>query len=373
MDSKPKIAILGAGHAGFAHAADLSMKGFEVRLYEVPEMAETIADINKQGGIDLQPDPSTGLKGGFSKVHLITSDAPAALQGADVLFVVVPAFAQEAFAKRIAPHVKKDQIVVLSPGNFGGAVTFSEALKKFGCLELPVLCEAQSMIYACRKDGTDKIKIFGYKHGLGIAVFPATSTAEVIPTLQKVFPTVEAAPNILWTWMSNPNAIGHPPPMILNAGWIEQTAGDFLFYVEGLSPSVVQVMDELDDERMAVGQALGLELTPHNQMGKIWYGHQGYQGSTYPDKARNPVYASIKAESQLDSRYLTEDIPFGLVPLEDLGKLVGVDMPICTSLINIANSLLGRDFRETGSTLENIGLGGLSVSELKQLVEAGVT
>jgi len=45
MENGTKIAILGAGHAGFAHAADLSMKGFEVRLYEVPEMAATIADI----------------------------------------------------------------------------------------------------------------------------------------------------------------------------------------------------------------------------------------------------------------------------------------------------------------------------------------
>ena len=159
--------------------------------------------------------------------------------------------------------------------------------------------------------------------------------------------------------------------MILNAGWIEQTGGDFLFYVQGMSPAVVQVMDQLDDERMAVGEALGLDLTPHDQMAKIWYGHQGYQGSTYPDKERNPVYASIKAESQLDSRYLTEDIPFGLVPLEDVGKLVGVEMPICTSLINLANSLLGRDFRATGQTLGNIGLGHLTAPQLIQYVEKG--
>ncbi len=371
MNADVKIAILGAGHAGFAHAADLSQQGFEVRLYEVPEMAETIAEIKKRGGIELIADPSTGLKSGFSNVHLITSDAAAAIQGVDVLFVVVPAFAQAAFAKRIATHVRPEQTVVLSPGNFGGAVTFAEALKKHGCSEMPVLCEAQSMIYACRKKGADTIQIFGYKHGLGIAVFPAERMEGVLPTLQKVFPTVQAAPNILWTWLSNPNAIGHPPPMILNAGWIEQTGGDFLFYVEGMSPAVIRVMDELDDERMEVGKALGLELTPHNQMAKIWYGHQGYQGSTFPDKERNPVYSAIKAERELDCRYLTEDIPFGLVPLEDVGRLAGVEMPICTSLINLANSLLGRDFRQTGQTLENIGLGHLTVSQLKHFVEQG--
>jgi opine dehydrogenase len=371
MDTNLNVAILGAGHAGFAHAADLSLKGFEVRLCEAPEMAETIAEIKKRGGIESEPDPSTGLQGGFGKVHLITTDAAEAIDGADVIFVVVPAFAQHAFAKLIAPHVKTEQIVVLSPGNFGGAITFTEALKQHQCPSLPIICEAQSMMYACRKGGPDSIRIFGFKEGLKIAVFPAKLTDTVIPTLKKVFPKIEAAPNILWTWLSNPNAIGHPPVTILNAGWIEQTGGDFLFYVEGMTPAVIRVIDALDNERLALGKTMGLELTPQNQTAKLWYGHQGYEGSTYPDKARNPVYAAIKAEKELDSRYLTEDVPFGLVPLEDLGKLAGVEMPICTSLINLSNSLLDRDFRQTGQTLKSIGLEDMEVSELKKLVEEG--
>lgn len=371
MKDELKIAVLGGGHAGFAHAADLSLKGFEVRLFEVPDMAQTIAAAQKQGGIVSQPDPSTGLPAGFARVHLITTDAKAALAGADVIFLVVPAFAQGAFARLIAPHVTAEQIVVLSPANFGGAVTFAAALREAGCTTLPVLCEAQSMIYACRKDGDETIRIFGYKHGLQVAVFPACQTASVMPTLKRIVPTLEQAPNILVTWLSNPNAIGHPPVTVLNAGWIEQTQGGFLFYVQGMSPAVVRVMEALDAERMALGKALQLNLMPHGQMAKTWYGHQGYQGSTYPDKERNPVYASIKAESELNSRYLTEDVPFGLVPLEDMGRLAGVDMPVCSSLINLANSLLDRDFRATGQTLANIGLGDLSIPELKQLVEEG--
>ena len=371
MDTKLKVAILGAGHAGFAHAADLSMKGFEVRLCEVPEMAGTISEIQKRGGIELLPDPSTGLEGGFAKVHLITTDAQAAIDGADVIFVVVPAFAQAAFAREMAPHVKPEQIVVLSPANFGGAVTFSKALEDNQCQALPILCEAQSMVYACRKGGDDSIKIFGFKHGLEVAVFPAKMTAEIIPTLQKVFPKLKAAPSILYTWLSNPNAIGHPPATILNAGWTEQTKGGFLFYVDGMSPAVIRVTEDLDQERLNLGKVLGLELMPHSEMGKTWYGHQGFQGGQYPDKERNPVYYAIKAESSLDSRYLTEDIPFGLVPLEDFGRLAGVEMPVCTSLINLANSLLGRDFRATGQTLASIGLGDMSIDDLKQLAQEG--
>jgi opine dehydrogenase len=371
MSKEIKVAVLGGGHAGFAHAADLSLKGFEVRMFEVPDMEQTIAGIRERGGIEAIPDPSTGLPAGFARVHLITTDPAAALDGVDVIFLVVPAFAQRAFAELIAPHVTAEQIVVLSPANFGGAVTFAAALRDYGCETLPVLCEAQTMIYACRKDGDCTVRIFGYKHGLQVAVFPARQTAAVMPTLRQIVPTLEQAPNILVTWLSNPNAIGHPPVTVLNAGWIEQTRGGFLFYVQGMSPAVVRVMEDLDKERMALGKALGLDLMGHGQMARTWYGHQGYQGSTFPDKERNPVYSSIKAESELDNRYLTEDVPYGLVPLEDIGRLAGVDMPICTSLINLANSLLERDFRATGQTLANIGLGDLSVAELKQLVEEG--
>lgn len=371
MTDPMKIAILGGGHAGFAHAADLSLRGFEVRLFEVPELAENIAAAQARGGIDSEPDPTTGLSGGFGRIHLITTDAAEALAGAEVVFLVVPAFAHEAFARLIAPHVKPEQAVVLSPGNFGGTYRFSQWLKQHGCQALPALCEAQSMIYACRKGSPTSIRIFGYKHGLRVAVYPARRTAEVMPRLRRVFPTLEAAPNVLWTWLSNPNAITHPPVTILNAGRVENTNGDFLFYAEGVTPAVSRVLNALDAERLALGEAFGLRLMPRREMSVTWYGHQGFQGEYFPDKARNPVYYAIKAEPDLNNRYLTEDVPYGLVPWEDMAGLASVTMPICTSLINLANTLLGVDFRESGLTLGRIGLGDLSVAQLQQLVQEG--
>ena len=60
-DNTPNITILGGGHAAFAHAADLSLKGFAVTLCELPELADTIAAVQQKGGIEAAPDPSTGL------------------------------------------------------------------------------------------------------------------------------------------------------------------------------------------------------------------------------------------------------------------------------------------------------------------------
>lgn len=370
MANKPIIAILGGGHAAFAHTADLSLRGFQVRLFELPALADTIAEVERRGGIESQPIPSTGLQAGFGRVHLVTTDPAQALDGADIAFLVVPAFAHRAFAEAIAPHVTRNQIVVLSPGNFGGAVLFARELQEHGCQSLPRLCEAPSMVYACRKSGPASVMIVGYKENLRVAAFPARLTGQVMPALQQVFPTLMPAQNVLWTWLSNPNAGGHPPITILNAGWIEQTGGDFLFYLEGGTPAVYRVVDALDAERMAIGAALGLALIPNRDLTELWYGHQARRQGT-GQSARELVYGAIKAEKELDSRYLTEDLPFGLVPWEDMGRLAGVSTPICTALINLGNALLGRDFRQNGLTVERIGLGGLTAIELKRYVEEG--
>jgi opine dehydrogenase len=371
MQKYPKITILGGGHAAFAHAADLSLKGFEVRLFELPEMAATLAPVRARGGIEAKPAPSTGLPGGLGCPQLITTDAQAALEGADVIFMVVPAFAQNAFSRAIAPYIKPTQIVALSPANFGGAVTLAATLRAQGCETLPVIVEAQSMMYACRKDGPASVRIFGFKHGLRLAVFPAQLTGQTLPVIQQIFPAVQPVPNILWTWLSSSNAVAHPPVAILNAGRIENTGGDFLFYVDGVTPAVRRVMTAVDAERLAIGAALGLDLIPDAEMVKIWYGHQGFVDETYPDEARNPIYAAIKAEPALDSRYLTEDVPYGLVPLEDMGRRVGVVTSVISALIDLSNVMLGRDFRAEGQTLDTIGLGGLTMDALKQLAETG--
>src|SRR5207253_2941288 len=46
-----KIAVLGAGNGGCAAAADLTLRGYEVRLFSRSE--STLAPIDKRGGIEL--------------------------------------------------------------------------------------------------------------------------------------------------------------------------------------------------------------------------------------------------------------------------------------------------------------------------------
>ena len=166
----------------------------------------------------------------------------------------------------------------------------------------------------------------GIKESLRVASFPSAKIDSAISSLRLIYPTLQPAPNVLWTGLSNPNPILHPAITILNSGMIENTRGNFLFYTEGLTRAVSLVVEALDRERLALGAKFGLELIPHDKMTSLFYGHQGYTGSTYGDIAKNPAYLEIGTEQQLNSRYLCEDIPFELVPWEALGQLVGLDL-----------------------------------------------
>ena len=85
----------------------------------------------------------------------------------------------------------------------------------------------------------------------------------------------------------------------------------------------------------------------------------------------NPGYKGVMAPSTLDVRYLNEDVPTGLVPMEEIGKLTGAPTPIITSLIDMAEGLTGNDYRRTGRCLANLGLENMSPEAILRHIRTG--
>ncbi len=106
-----KIAVLGAGNGGCAAAADLTLRGYEVRLFSRSE--STIARLAKRGEIELIED---GVKKSAAP-HFMSPHLPAVVQGADLIVVVAPAVAHEYLARNLASHLTDGQRVLLNPGH----------------------------------------------------------------------------------------------------------------------------------------------------------------------------------------------------------------------------------------------------------------
>jgi opine dehydrogenase len=360
------FAVMGAGNSGFGLAADLAIRGFETRLFELPEFAAAVAPIAAGRQIRLR-----GIRGeGAAHLSMVTTDAAAAVRGADAIFVTAPAYGHRRMAEALAPHVRDGDLVVVLPGNFGGALEVSHVIREQGNASPVVVAEAASFIFACKKDGPDSVWIRGLKQGLPLAALPASATGAVLDRLADAYPEFIPARNVLDVSLNNINHPIHPPAMLLNLGRIEKTGGDWSFFHEGMTPAVCRLMEGLDAERLAVAGAFGLPRISTLEWTTRMYGHQGFGGATlYEALSTTPVHGAARAPSSVDHRYFTEDVPYGLVPIASGGRAIGVPAPITEAVVAVCSAVAGRDFAREGRTIESLGLGGLTVDQILAHVE----
>ena len=84
--------------------------------------------------------------------------------------------------------------------------------------------------------------------------------------------------------------------------------------------------------------------------------------------AGNDVYGPNTA----DSRYITEDVPFGLVPTVVLGRLVGQPAVLHQAGIALISAMYGRDFAAENDLLKALQLDSWSLAELQTAAKTGV-
>lgn len=356
--------VIGAGNGGKAMAAHLALMGKPVTLYN--RTFSRIEVIAQRGGIDL--DNSDGLSG-FGSLEKVTSNIEEALEGADVIMVVIPSSGHRDVAMAAAPYLKDNHIVVLHPGRTGGAIEFKEVLRQEGCKTNPIISEAETFIFASRSDGPSQAHIFRIKESVPVAALPATKTAEVLEAIHTAYPQYIDGGNVLRTGLNNMGAVFHPALAIMNAARIESTHGDFEFYIDGVTPGVAKVLEAIDRERVTIAASLGIRARTALEWLDLAYDAHGVDLN---DAIHNQSgYYGIKAPATLNHRYIFEDIPMSLVPIAALGTRYGVSVNGINSIIRLACIIHSTDYWRKGRTLDKLGLDNLSIGEITKYVETG--
>ncbi len=357
-----KIAVLGAGAGGTSVAFDCAAHGHEVRLFDFPDFPENIQAVADQGGIRAEGDLE-----GFQEIAWAGHDIAQAVDSAELIYVVGPAFSTEPFGRAVAGLLKAGQTVIVSPGSCGGALAFKQAAGLAVEDDSVRVAETHTLHYAVRLAEPGRIHVFlKLKAGNLLAALPGRHTDDLLRLIADVYPGMEAAKNVIQTSLQNANPVIHPAVTLANAARIEGTGGDFLFYEEGVTDSVGRWIAAVDRERIAIGERLGLEVLSDPEMGM----RQGYMlennyGSGY---RRAPGFRGIGAQPRLDHRYLNEDVGFGLVFLSALGRQVDVPTPAIDAIIRLASILMDRDYAaEALRSPAALGIGHLSAGELGAL------
>jgi opine dehydrogenase len=363
-----KIAVLGAGNGGCAAAADLTLRGYEVRLFSRSE--KTLAPLLQRGGIEFVE----GGKEGFAVPSLLTTNIAEAVEGVDLIITAIPAVAHEYLAQSLASFLRDGQRILLNPGHTGGSLHFAHFLRRSQLQAKITLYETVTLTYICRMPAPARVEVYRRTTHLRCAAFPGKYTAELVREIAAIFPNVVPAENVLETGFSNINAIMHPAGMLGNAGWIEKTGGDFYYYREGITPAVGAWIEEVDKERLNIVERLGLKplrfVDIFYQAGLTSEGARA-SGSAYRAIHESEPNRTIKSPATFDHRYIQEDVGYGLVPMAEIGRLVGVETPVIDALITLASVISRTDYRKHGLTLEKMGLASVSAKELRKIVQEG--
>jgi opine dehydrogenase len=363
-----KIAVLGAGNGGCAAAADLTLRGYEVRLFSRSDA--TLLPIIKQGRITL----SEAGEEKFAAPYFHSPHIVPVIDGVDLIIVAAPAVAHEYLAQSMAAHLRDGQRILLNPGHTGGSLHFANVLRLAGSQANVRLCETVTLTYICRMVKPAHVEIYRRTTNLRCAAFPARENDDLVGEIQSIYPNVTPAQNVLETGLSNINAIMHPAGMIGNVGWIEKTGGNFLYYREGVTPAIAAWIEEVDKERLQIVNSLGLKPMPFIN---IFY-QAGLTSSEAQDSGSvfRAIHESgpnfkIKSPADLNHRYLHEDVGYGLVPMAEIGRLFGIETPVMNSLITLASVANGIDYSRQGLTLEKMGLADAGAGNIAAILHNG--
>lgn len=343
-----KVSILGAGNAGCAVAADLSIKGHDVTLIKTTDSMHNENFqylLENNGEIKLVENNEAKT----TRISVVTRDL-SKLSKADIVIVYIQTNYHEELIKRMVEYIKDNQIIVFNPGYFSTAYMLKHCKKNN-----ITIVEAQSSFIDCRiiEPGVIKVGFRNVRNPLG--VYPNRNTLKAKEKLDKLGFPLEYLSSVVEAALHNPNLIVHTVGAVMSIPRIEKTKGDYVMYHEVFTPSVWNILEKLDSEKMDVLEKLGFERLSYVEACKyrntlddtrdakevfFWY-------AAMPTRAKGPV--------SVDSRYITEDVPQGLVMLEAIAKQLDIETPICTALIEMASAALGRDMRKEGRTPERLG------------------
>lgn len=345
-----KVAILGAGNAGCAVAADLTLKGHEVTLIKT---SHAMHDENFE---HVQANNGEMILNEFGKIskvniHKLTRDI-SEISTAKVVIIYIQTNYHEQLIEKISRFLVDDQIVLINPGYLSTAYILKHCNKKV------IVAEAQSSFIDGRimEPGLFRVGFRNVRNPIGI--YPKSRRSEAIEVLDKLDERLVYLDSVVEAALHNPNLIVHTVGSVMSIPRIEKSKGDFCMYHEAYTKDNIctwAILDKLDSEKMNVLEKLGFERLSYVNACK-------YRNSLDEQKDAKEVfldYAAMdtraKGPTKVDSRYISEDVPQGLVMLEALGKTLGVPTPIATALIEIAAAALGRDLRENGRTLDRLG------------------
>jgi NAD/NADP octopine/nopaline dehydrogenase, alpha-helical domain len=357
-----QITICGGGNAAHTLAGLLSSRpDLSVSIYAPydHEAERWQAGLQRNGGI-LVCTPERNILG---KPQAVYSDARLAVQGSQLVLLALPAFAHELILEQIAGHIAPGAWVGALPARGGFDICIRNVLKER--LDEMTIFGFQTLPWACRiQEYGQRVSILGTKAQVDLAVWPSKQAPELTARLHEYLGIpLNAIASFLSLTLADTGQLIHPGIMYgLFHDWDGQAYSQPRPFYQGVDEQAAETLEQMSQEVQALRAALeraapGLDLSaarPLVEWLRRSYPESIEDNSTLQSSfVTNRSYAGLLAPMygegagfmpDFHSRYLSEDVPYGLLVTRGIAELAGVETPVVDQVISWAQSRLGRKY-----------------------------
>lgn len=284
---------------------------------------------------------------------MISNQASEVIPGADLVILVLPAYVRAAVLEMIAPHLTGNVWVGSFPGSGGFDWLAQKALQDasasvslFGAQRVPHI--SRIIHYGREVFGSPK------KEGIAIAAIPQSRCSEIASILEDVLQMpVSCLNNFLEITLVTSNPILHPARMYrlfhdyeVGRFWRER----ILFY-EGWDDAASELLIRMDREVHEIFACIPLDLSrilpllEHYGVGNAQEltrkicGIASFRGIPTPMLETEDGFIP-----DFQSRYFTEDIPFGLLIIKGVAAITGTATPVIDTVITWAQEMMHKEY-----------------------------
>jgi opine dehydrogenase len=353
-----KVGIAGAGAVAFANAVFLENAGHRVMLWS-PSGERTVelsagAPLVASGEIDGIFHPE--IAGGAEELVAF----------ADVILLALPAYGHKTVMDALVPHLRADQVVLISSHASLGALYLSRLLAERG-IALPIVAWGTTATTGRQPDMT-QVLVSTIRSKVDICTLPESRSSEGLAVCRQLFgDRFVERDGLLAIALSNLNPQNHMGIALGNMTRMER--GEIWSQGLNVTPNVGRLLEALDLERLAIARHLGLSVRTIFEHFHLSF-HVPVASISEMNQEIHRQGGGMGPRSA-DSRYITEDVPYGLVPTVMLGEMTGQTASLHQAGIEIFSAMFGVDFHRENTLLSALGLERISLAELESLAKRG--
>jgi opine dehydrogenase len=287
--------------------------------------------------------------------------------GADAVLLALPANHHRAVIDAVAAHLSPDQIVIISGHLSFGALYLSKRLAARG-VAVPIVAWGTTVVTG-RRTGTLAVRVGSVRAKVDACALPgrdATASLDLCRTLfgDRFVPRSD----VLAIALSNVNPANHLGIALCNLTRMER--GEVWRQNENITDAVGRLLEALDAERLAIAAAFDLSVrTLREHFHLSFHVPPGPIGEMA--RAMAAQGDATLAPASLDTRYVTEDAPFGLLPTILLGRLAGRPAVLHEAGLTLLSALYGRDLAADNDLLPGISFADITLPRLRALAIDG--